>query len=170
MEQNNTNKVTETQKVSNPLLQSREHLLNNVDEHNMELVAEVKGASYVNDSKSLSVDVTLNSLNSIKANTLLIIGGADKGADYTKIFTEHKRKLKAIIYLGTEEGNILKNYKAGTTLYVTALNIEEAVRTAYWYARENDVVLFSPACQPMAFESYRARGEEFKKAVSVLRG
>ncbi|MBN8702416.1 MAG: hypothetical protein J0M08_05095 [Bacteroidetes bacterium] len=170
MEQKNTQPNQVSQQTTNPLLKLRQNVVNNVDEHNMEMVAQVKGVTYINDSKSLSVDITISSLELISAKSLLIIGGADKGTDYAKLLKENQQKIKAIIYLGVEEENIVKNYKTGSKLFVTALTVEEAVRVAYWYAKEDDVVLFSPACHAKAFESYRERGDEFKKAVAQLRG
>jgi len=151
-------------------LNARNKVTPGQDEHNMEFVAEVKGVTYVNDSKSSGVDQLVTSFESVDAQVLLIVGGYDSGNDYSIISTFKKKKLKAIIYLGNNEESILKNYKNDNSMFITAMSVEEAVKTAYWFGKKGDVVLFCPACPSNAFDNYKTRGDEFKKIVNTLRG
>lgn len=139
------------------------------DEHNMEFVHEVKGVHYINNSKAVNVEMLKQAIESIEAPIILILGGYDAGNNYSFFSEYSKNKLKAIVYLGNEEEQIIKHYKSESLMFVTAMNIEEAVKVAYWYGKNGDYVLFAPGCPADAFESYKTRGDEFKKTVKALR-
>lgn len=152
------------------LLSSRAKIKPGQDEHNMELVGEVKGVAYVNDAKCVNVQGLCEAIDSIEAPVLLIVGGHDLNNDYSPLAEFKRKKLKAIIYLGSKEETILKSYKNDNAMFVTSINIEEAVKVAYWFAKKGDAVLYSPACPSNALDSYRTRGEEYKEVVNRLRG
>lgn len=171
MKEETNNKTTNSKNsFEKKLTQGRNKITPGQDEHNMEFVSEVKGVAYVNDSKSSCVSHLITSFESIEAPVILILGGYDSGNDYSIVSTFNKKKLKAIIYLGNNEESILKNYKNDSSMFVTAMSVEEAVKTAYWFGKKGDVVLFCPACPSNAFDSYKTRGDEFKSAVKILRG
>lgn len=152
------------------LLEGRKAVVNSQDDHNMQLIAEVKGVNYVSDSKSSTVEAMIQSLQGVEAPVILILGGHDKDNDYSAFSGLKVKKIKAVIYLGIkEEEDILQKNKNNSLLFVTAVNIEEAVKIGYWYGKQGDVVLYSPACACNAFDSYKTRGEEFKKIVKTLR-
>ena len=153
------------------VLEARKQIVNSQDEHNMEFVAEAKGVTYVNDSKSSTVESMMQSAQGVDAPVILIMGGHDTDNNYMALSELRGKKIKSIIYLGTQdEDKIFKSYKNESMLFVTAINIEEAVKTAYAYGKTGDIVLFSPACSCNALESYKMRGDEFKNVVRTLRG
>ncbi len=156
--------ATSSQKID--LLKQRS--LVQTDEHYQEFVAQVNGAGYINDSKSIRLTETLESLKRIDASIVLITGGEDTGNDYSMLSKLVKEKVSAIIYLGSDSDAILKHYSTHTMLFAKALTIEEAVQMAYLFANSKDVVLFSPGCDH-SFD-YKVRGYKFKKEVKKLPG
>ncbi len=136
------------------------------DEHQLEFVTQVRGVGYVNDSKSIRVSETKNALEQIDAPVVLIVGGNDKESDYSVLAKQVSQKVTAIIYLGEESSHILQHYSTANLLFAKAVNIEEAVKMAYYFARPDDVVLFSPACDH-SFD-YKVLGYRFKKGVNSL--
>jgi UDP-N-acetylmuramoylalanine--D-glutamate ligase len=137
-------------------------------EHRMEPVATVRGVQFINDSKATNVNSTWYALESINKPTVLILGGIDKGNDYSFIMELVKEKVKAIVCLGVDNKNIHDAFAKQVKL-VDALSAEEAVYAAFHLATVGDVVLLSPACASFdLFKNYEDRGTQFKKAVRDL--
>ena len=138
-------------------------------EHRMEPVATIKGVEFINDSKSTNINSTWFALESMKKSVILILGGVDKGNDYTLIEDMVREKVKVIVCLGTDNNKIHEAFKDITPLIVDTTSAEEAVQTAFQYANKGEVVLLSPACASFdLFENYEDRGRQFKKAVRAL--
>ena len=138
-------------------------------EHRMEPVATIKGIEFINDSKSTNINSTWFALESMKKSVILILGGVDKGNDYTLIEDMVREKVKAIVCLGTDNSKIHEAFKDITPLIVDTASAEEAVQTAFQYANKGEVVLLSPACASFdLFENYEDRGKKFKTAVRNL--
>jgi UDP-N-acetylmuramoylalanine--D-glutamate ligase len=137
-------------------------------EHRMEPVATVRGVQFINDSKATNVNSTWYALESINKPTVLILGGIDKGNDYSFIMELVKEKVKAIVCLGVDNKNIHDAFAKQVKL-VDALSAEEAVYAAFHLATVGDVVLLSPACASFdLFKNYEDRGTQFKNAVKDL--
>ena len=138
-------------------------------EHRMEHVATVRGVEFINDSKATNVNSTWYALESMTKPTVLILGGVDKGNDYSLIAELVKEKVKAIICLGTDNTKIHEAFKNIITLIENVASAEEAVQGAFHFAAKGDVVLLSPACASFdLFKNYEDRGNQFKKAVKEL--
>lgn len=138
-------------------------------EHRMESVATVRGVEFVNDSKATNVNSTWYALESMTKPTVLILGGVDKGNDYSSIQELVKEKVKAIVCLGVDNKKIHEAFKDTLPAIVDASSAEEAVKTAYNLATIGDVVLLSPACASFdLFKNYEDRGTQFKNAVKNL--
>jgi UDP-N-acetylmuramoylalanine--D-glutamate ligase len=152
-------------------LLSRERVRSSEDDHHMEFVDELSGIAYINDSRSILLTATRNSLEAIETSIVLIIGGDDRDNDYSVLTQQVKQKVVAIIYLGVDSNKILKHFSAHTMFFAKADNVKEAVQIASVYSRSGDVVLFSPACPSYhAFDNYKNRGNEFKEIIRNLRG
>ena len=134
----------------------------------LEPVLEINGVAFINDSKATNVDSVWYALDSMKKPVVLIMGGQDKGNDYTKIVSLVKKKVKAIICLGIDNSKIVEAF--GQHLKVVETNqIKTAVRSAYEAAAPGDIVLLSPACASFdLFRNYEDRGEQFKLEVKNL--
>ncbi len=138
-------------------------------EHRMEPVATIKGVEFINDSKSTNINSTWFALESMKKSVILILGGVDKGNDYSLIEDMVREKVKAIVCLGTDNTKIHEAFKDITPLIVDTSSAEEAVQTAFQYANKGEIVLLSPACASFdLFENYEDRGRRFKSAVRNL--
>ncbi len=138
-------------------------------EHRMEQVAVVKGVAYVNDSKSTNINSTWFALESMKTDTILILGGVDKGNDYKILKSLVADKVRAIICLGTENKKIHQAFKDLNISITDAESAMEAVSQAYKLAKNGDTVLLSPACASFdLFKNYEDRGNQFKAAVKLL--
>ena len=138
-------------------------------EHRMEPVATVRGVEFINDSKATNVNSTWYALESINKPTILILGGVDKGNDYSLIIELVKEKVKAIICLGTDNRKIHEAFGNITSTIVNTGSASEAVHAAFHFAEKGDVVLLSPACASFdLFKNYEDRGNQFKKAVKEL--
>ena len=144
----------------------KQRALVQTDEHQLEFVTQVRGVGYVNDSKSIRVSETKNALEQIDAPVILIVGGNDKENDYSVLAKQVKQKVTAIIYLGQQSNHILQHYSTVDLLFAKADSIEEAVKMAYYFARPDDVVLFSLACDH-SFD-YKILGYRFKKEAKNL--
>jgi UDP-N-acetylmuramoylalanine--D-glutamate ligase len=137
-------------------------------EHRMESVATVRGIEFINDSKATNVNSTWYALESMTKPTVLILGGIDKGNDYTLIQDLVKEKVKAIVCMGIDNKKIHEAFGA-TIKVVDANNAESAVRAAFEEGTVGDVVLLSPACASFdLFKNYEDRGHQFKEAVKNL--
>ena len=137
-------------------------------EHRMEPVATVRGVEFINDSKATNVNSTWFALESINKPTILIMGGIDKGNDYSLIRDLVKEKVKAIVCLGIDNKKIHDAFESDVKV-VDTTNAEDAVQAAFHLATVGDVVLLSPACASFdLFKNYEDRGTQFKKAVRDL--
>ena len=137
-------------------------------EHRMEPVATVRGVEFVNDSKATNVNSTWYALESMAKPTILILGGVDKGNDYSLIKDLVEEKVKAIVCMGTDNCKIHEAFD-GVVKLVDAASAEAAVQASFGLASPGDVVLLSPACASFdLFKNYEDRGKQFKDAVKSL--
>lgn len=138
-------------------------------EHRMEYVATIRGVEFINDSKATNVNSTWYALESMTKPTVLILGGVDKGNDYTLIAELVKEKVKAIICLGTDNRKIHEAFGNMISPIVNTGSAAEAVQAAFHFATKGDAVLLSPACASFdLFKNYEDRGKQFKQAVREL--
>ena len=138
-------------------------------EHRLEKVCRVRGVDYINDSKATNVNSCWYALQSMKTKTILILGGKDKGNDYTEIADLVKEKCTGLIYMGLHNEK-LHNFFDGFGLPIADVqSMEDAVNAAYQMAKKGETVLLSPCCASFdLFKSYEDRGEQFKKCVRNL--
>jgi UDP-N-acetylmuramoylalanine--D-glutamate ligase len=137
--------------------------------HRLEFVANIHGVSYINDSKATNVNSTWYALESMDRPIIWIAGGIDKGNDYEQLMPMVKKKVKAIICLGTDNSKLYDAFGDVIETFAEAESADEAVFLASNIARNNDVVLLSPACASFdLFENYEDRGNQFKEAVKKL--
>ena len=140
----------------------------NID-HRLELVGNVHGIEFINDSKATNVNSTWYALESMTNPVILILGGVDKGNDYLMLNDLVKEKVKAIICLGADNKKIIKAFGNIVDTIVEAKSAKEAVAQAYKLGKKGDTVLLSPACASFdLFENYEDRGTQFKQAVRAL--
>jgi UDP-N-acetylmuramoylalanine--D-glutamate ligase len=138
-------------------------------EHRMEFVATVRGVEFINDSKATNVNSTWFALESMNKPTVLILGGTDKGNDYTLMEDLIKQKVKAIICMGVDNKKIIAAFKDIVPSILVTSSAKEAVNTAFKISTKGDVVLLSPACASFdLFKNYEDRGRQFKDAVKEL--
>jgi UDP-N-acetylmuramoylalanine--D-glutamate ligase len=138
-------------------------------EHRMEPVVTVRGVEFINDSKATNVNSTWYALESMTKPTVLILGGVDKGNDYSLLDELVKEKVKAIICLGTDNKKIQEAFAGMVETIVDTATASEAVHAAYHFAAKGDVVLLSPACASFdLFKNYEDRGNQFKQAAKDL--
>jgi UDP-N-acetylmuramoylalanine--D-glutamate ligase len=138
-------------------------------EHRMEYVATVRGVEFINDSKATNVNSTWYALESMTKPTILILGGVDKGNDYSLLADLVKEKVKAIICLGTDNRKIHEFFGRLVPAMVSTTSAREAVQAAFHLSSKGDAVLLSPACASFdLFLNYEDRGNQFKKAVKEL--
>jgi UDP-N-acetylmuramoylalanine--D-glutamate ligase len=141
-------------------------------EHRLEFVATIRGVDYYNDSKATNVDATIKALESFPANIHLILGGKDKGSDYSVLNDLLRQRVKRVYTIGAAaakiESQIIAAKNGGPEL-VHAETLENAVRKANAVAQSGDVVLLAPACASFdQFKNYEQRGKVFKEIVSSL--
>lgn len=149
------------------------HALEDFDgvEHRLEYVDTIKGVRYINDSKATNVNSCWYALESMpeSRNTVLILGGKDKGNDYTEIEPLVERKVKAIVCMGKDNKKLLDFFSGKVPEIYDTHSIEEAVDTCASIATDGDTVLLSPCCASFdLFKSYEDRGEQFKATVKKL--
>ena len=138
-------------------------------EHRMETVASIKNVQFINDSKATNVNSTWFALESMEKPVILILGGVDKGNDYSLLKELVKEKVKAIVCLGNDNRKIHEAFGDIVSLIVNAASAAEAVQAAFHFSTKGDVVLLSPACASFdLFKNYEDRGNQFKKAVKEL--
>lgn len=138
-------------------------------EHRLEKVLRIQNVQYINDSKATNINATFYALDSMQAPTVWIVGGVDKGNDYSELFSLVNEKVKAIICLGIDNNKILDAFRNTVDTLVETDNMEEAVKMAYHVAEKGDNVLLSPACASFdLFSNYEDRGKQFKIAVRNL--
>ncbi|HJW18895.1 MAG TPA: UDP-N-acetylmuramoyl-L-alanine--D-glutamate ligase [Flavisolibacter sp.] len=137
-------------------------------EHRMESVATVRGVEFINDSKATNVNSTWYALESMTKPTILVLGGVDKGNDYTLISDLVKEKVKAIVCMGLDNTKIHDAFD-GVVKVIDTDNASDAVMSSYSLAQPGDIVLLSPACASFdLFKNYEDRGRQFKDAVRNL--
>ena len=138
-------------------------------EHRMEYVSTVRGVEFINDSKATNVNSTWFALESMQKPVILILGGVDKGNDYTLLRSLVKEKVKAVVCLGTDNRKIHDVFQNDVPLIVNTSSAREAVKSSFHLAAKGDVVLLSPACASFdLFKNYEDRGNQFKEAVRDL--
>ena len=138
-------------------------------EHRLENVLKINNVRYINDSKGTNVNATFYALDSMEASTVWIVGGVDKGNDYSELFALVNEKVKAIICLGIDNEKIIKAFGNVVDIMVETHSMEDAVKVAYRLSKKGDNVLLSPACASFdLFENYEDRGRQFKNAVRNL--
>ena len=138
-------------------------------EHRLEYVATVRNVRYINDSKATNVNSCWYALQSMKMPTILILGGTDKGNDYSEIEELVRQKVKGLIFLGADN-TALHNFFGNKVATITEANsMEEAVNKAFKMATDGDTVLLSPCCASFdLFKNYEDRGRQFKNCVRNL--
>lgn len=138
-------------------------------EHRLEFVAKIHGIDFINDSKATNVNSTWYALESINNKIVWIVGGVDKGNDYSMLFDLVKEKVKAIVCMGKDNKKIIEAFGDKVETIVEAKSAEEAVAFGYRFAKKDESVLLSPACASFdLFDDYEDRGNQFKKAVKRL--
>lgn len=136
-------------------------------EHRLEFVATIRGVDYYNDSKATNVDATIKALESFPANIHLILGGKDKGSDYTLLNDLLRQRVKRVYTIGAAAAKIESQIKGVEIVHAETL--ENAIRKASAAARPSDVVLLAPACASFdQFKSYEHRGGMFKEIVRAM--
>ena len=138
-------------------------------EHRLEFVAKVNGIEFINDSKATNINSTWYALETMENPVVWVVGGVDKGNDYSELSNLVKDKVKAIICLGIDNQKIIKAFGHLVETIVEVGSATEAVAYAYRLAKKNETVLLSPACASFdLFENYEDRGNQFKQAVRKL--
>ncbi|HEU4552741.1 MAG TPA: UDP-N-acetylmuramoyl-L-alanine--D-glutamate ligase [Chitinophaga sp.] len=138
-------------------------------EHRMEYVATVRGVDFINDSKATNVNSLWFALESMEQPVVLIMGGVDKGNDYSAVKELVQEKVKGIVCLGVDNQPIQDSLGSATPIMVNTSSMKDAVREAFRLAAKGDVVLLSPACASFdLFKNYEDRGRQFKEAVREL--
>ena len=137
--------------------------------HRLEKVLKIQNVQYINDSKATNVNATFFALDSMTVPTVWIVGGVDKGNDYTELMSLVREKVKAIICLGVDNKKIIDAFGNVVDMMVEVDNMRDAVITAKHLTEKGDAVLLSPACASFdLFQNYEDRGNQFKVAVQNL--
>jgi UDP-N-acetylmuramoylalanine--D-glutamate ligase len=138
-------------------------------EHRLEKVLKIQNVQYINDSKATNVNATFFALDSMTSPTVWIVGGVDKGNDYSELMSLVHEKVKAIICLGVDNKKIIDAFGNVVDVMVEVDSMSAAVKMAQRLAEKGDSVLLSPACASFdLFENYEDRGRQFKYAVQNL--
>jgi UDP-N-acetylmuramoylalanine--D-glutamate ligase len=138
-------------------------------EHRLENVLQINKVQYINDSKATNINATYFALDSMERPTVWIVGGVDKGNDYSELFKLVHKNVKAIVCLGVDNSKIVDAFGNVVEHMVQTTSMQDAVKVAYKLASPGDNVLLSPACASFdLFENYEDRGLQFKQAVRSL--
>jgi UDP-N-acetylmuramoylalanine--D-glutamate ligase len=138
-------------------------------EHRLEKVRKVRGIEFINDSKATNVNSAWYALESMPGKTIWIVGGTDKGNDYSSLYELVREKVKAIVCLGIDNRKILDCFGNLAPFIIETRSAKDAVNRAFEIGEAGDTVLLSPACASFdLFENYEDRGKQFKKAVEEL--
>ncbi len=138
-------------------------------EHRLEKVCKVGGVQYINDSKATNVDACWYALESMTTPTILILGGKDKGNDYSHIFDLVKQKCAGLVYLGADNTKLHKNFDSFGIPVRDTHNMKDCVQACYEMAKPGETVLLSPCCASFdLFKNMEDRGEQFKEQVRKL--
>ena len=137
-------------------------------EHRLEFVAEIHGVRYFNDSKATNVDATLKALDAFPGRILIILGGKDKGSDYTALQKSLREKAILALLIGAASEKIASQI-TGSVVIERAETLQRAVEIASHTAKSGDIVLLAPACASFdQFQNYEQRGQVFKQLVRDL--
>ena len=167
----NTMAATLASQLLNVRSQSVKESLANFEgaEHRLENVQKVNGVQFINDSKATNVNATFYALECMKRPTIWIVGGEDKGNDYSDLLPLVREKVKAIVCLGEDNEKLKQVFANVVDIMIETAGAEEAVKVAYKLSQKGDAVLLSPACASFdLFENYGDRGRQFKDAVRSL--
>lgn len=138
-------------------------------EHRLENVGIINGVQYINDSKATNVNAAFFALESMRQPTVWLVGGVDKGNDYTEVEDLVRRKVKAIVCLGTDNTKLVEFFRDKTDNLYSTSSMAEAVQVASSVAEAGDTVLLSPCCASFdLFKNYEDRGHQFKQQVLSL--
>jgi len=160
--------VAKVLELRNPSLRDSMSNFKNI-EHRLESVGKISGISFINDSKATNVNSTWYALESMTSDVILILGGVDKGNDYSMLKDLVKQKVKAIVCLGKDNKRIHDAFEEDVDVIVNTYSAQEAAQVSYHLAEKGDVVLLSPACASFdLFKNYEDRGRQFKQAVREL--
>jgi UDP-N-acetylmuramoylalanine--D-glutamate ligase len=137
--------------------------------HRLEPCGLWKGIQFINDSKATNVDAVFYALNSFQKNLILIIGGVDKGNDYSVLDELVTKKVKGMICLGTDNDKLMAHFGDRVPQILSTDQLETAVKTSMQWGESGDIVLLSPACASFdLFKNYEDRGDQFKATVNRL--
>ena len=138
-------------------------------DHRLQYVATIRGVRYINDSKATNVNSCWYALESMTTPTVLILGGTDKGNDYSEIDELVKEKCHTLVFMGKDNSKLVQHFEPMGITYISTDNLQDAVQAAYHSANEGDTVLLSPCCASFdLFKNYEDRGEQFMQAVRSL--
>ncbi len=138
-------------------------------EHRLEMVLKINNVQYINDSKATNVNAAYFALEAVKTPVVWIVGGVDKGNDYSELYKLVNEKVKAIICLGVDNSRIVASFENCVETIIETQSMQEAVKISYALGERNDTVLLSPCCASFdLFENYEDRGNQFKAAVHKL--
>ncbi len=154
--------------IRNPIVRESMANFQNI-EHRLEFVGKISGISFINDSKATNVNSTWYALESMSSEVVLILGGVDKGNDYSMLKELVRQKVKSIVCLGKDNKRIHDAFENDVDIIVNTQSVFEAAQIAYHLAEKGDTVLLSPACASFdLFKNYEDRGRQFKLAVKEL--
>ena len=154
--------------ISNSVIRESLRSFEGVD-HRLEEVRTVDGVKYINDSKGTNINAVWYALNSFDVPMALILGGRDKGNDYSQLLDQIREKVHTIIAIGEAQPLIEEQLKSAVPHFVKAKTMGEAVRYGHKYTKRGEIVLLSPACSSFdMYENYEHRGNEFKRIVNSL--
>jgi len=138
-------------------------------EHRLEPVFKVHGIEFINDSKATNINSTWYALESMTKPVVWIVGGIDKGNNYSELYDLVKQKVKAIVCLGLDNTKIHEAFENIVDTIVDTKSMKDAVNASYYLAKKDEIVLLSPACASFdLFQSYEDRGQQFKQSVRDL--
>ena len=160
--------VAKVLELRNPVMRDSMSNFKNI-EHRLESVGKISGISFINDSKATNVNSTWYALESMTSDVILILGGVDKGNDYSMLKDLVRQKVKAIVCLGKDNKRIHDAFENDVDIIVNTYSAQEAAQVSYHLAEKGDTVLLSPACASFdLFKNYEDRGNQFKQAVKEL--
>lgn len=160
--------IAEVLKIKKDTIRERLMDFKNV-EHRLEPVIKVHGIEFINDSKATNVNSAWYGLESMTKPVVWIVGGVDKGNDYLSMIEVVRKNVKAIVCLGVDNDKIHRAFKGTVDIIIDTKSMKEAVDSAYYLAKDGEVVLLSPACASFdLFDNYEDRGQQFKAEVRAL--
>ena len=140
-------------------------------EHRLEFTADIDGVRWINDSKATNVNSCYYALEAMTTPTVLILGGKDKGNDYSEILPLVKEKVTAIVAMGKDNAKIMEFFGPHVARMADTHSLDDAIAACRGFAQAGDTVLLSPCCASFdLFKSYEDRGRQFKNAVRALTG